>query len=998
MARTGPSFVRFIESITVDNAGSGYSSSNPPTLYIGAPNLTSTAGDKVQATASVTIFSGSVDTLTITNAGDGYVTAPVVKLIGTLGAVTFTAQTDVNRGAGTFSSVSQSATSGIGTGAKFTIVVNSGGSVSSVIITTIGTGYAEGDTITIPDTNIGGDGSAADITVTVSKIAGNGSGAVFTAAINYINRPQEYFHQNSSYIVPYQIAEWIRNEYPTYTRFIEAYFNYLDADDELMESLGASTPSPNYILQELIDRFSISHYHTDFLQTLLEQYAVDFPDEKQLDTKFLIKQIRSFYTSKGSREAIKTLFRIIYNEEIEIFKPSEYILRASDGIWTNELSIKVYANDEYSPIYNPLDLRAREVDIYYYESTASLTARKKINTSVTRARKIAYTNPSVYELTVNLPANTTIPGTGVECELDAVIGGVISTVTNIGAADVLRDNSGSPYTITTGFTSDGNGSGAEFTVTVDGSGAASITVDDGGDDYAPGETITIPDSLLGSGGAADLTFDVDEITNGKIFSVTITDPGLGYSANPLITIIPDPSDTITTEAVLYTRITNGTISSVIVNTEGLGYNKTPILTLNTDPFRTYIAFPDTSDAIENKKGFLTRVLNEVTIKSDTGAADGGFEVGQTFQVSETGDILGVYAIGYFLEDYTITGIANNAYIRISAVDADNYPTGIDIITTGVGFFRAEFDFTINSGNGESAVVTCTTGFAHTYPGQFKNSRGFLSDANKLQNNALYQPYAYQIQSSLPKSRWGEILKRTAHPAGMEVFSDLQIVQAVNFSTGIDVVPDVFFFYKIFLEQFIVNDAPALFFSRPVADSVVLTSGETVTLLTTLFKFETPSAIDAIDKFDVTVAKSENLDMSELVQKDVTKPTIADSVDMSETVVLLLQILRNPDDSIDMSETVTLLIALNKAENPTVDDAYSLQPNLIKTESPSVDDAKSLEPNLIKPEDPTADDNLVYLFDSDKSEDYTVSEAGQLIMQNYAGDYFAEDYVGEVRNF
>ena len=64
-------------------------------------------------------------------------------------------------------------------------------------------------------------------------------------------------------------------------------------------------------------------------------------------------------------------------------------------------------------------------------------------------------------------------------------------------------------------TTDANGSGSKFKVVVDASGAATIDVEMTGDEYVIHETVTVPDSLLGDGGAADLTFDVATITEHK---------------------------------------------------------------------------------------------------------------------------------------------------------------------------------------------------------------------------------------------------------------------------------------------------------------------------------------------------------------------------------------------------------------------------------------------------------------------------------------------------
>ncbi len=98
--------------------------------------------------------------------------------------------------------------------------------------------------------------------------------------------------------------------------------------------------------------------------------------------------------------------------------------------------------------------------------------------------------------------------------------GAILTVDTIGAADALRVED--TYVIgASDYTTDAAGTGATFTVVVDGSGAATITVDDAGSGFVENETITIADADLGGGGAADLTFDVAaQAAAAAIFSVT----------------------------------------------------------------------------------------------------------------------------------------------------------------------------------------------------------------------------------------------------------------------------------------------------------------------------------------------------------------------------------------------------------------------------------------------------------------------------------------------
>jgi len=98
--------------------------------------------------------------------------------------------------------------------------------------------------------------------------------------------------------------------------------------------------------------------------------------------------------------------------------------------------------------------------------------------------------------------------------LTTVRTGKALTVNSIGAADASR-TAGTYASISPNATGgSGNLTTSKFTVVVDGSGAATITVIDGGYGHAASDTLTINDSQLGGGGGAALTFDVATISTG----------------------------------------------------------------------------------------------------------------------------------------------------------------------------------------------------------------------------------------------------------------------------------------------------------------------------------------------------------------------------------------------------------------------------------------------------------------------------------------------------
>jgi len=112
----------------------------------------------------------------------------------------------------------------------------------------------------------------------------------------------------------------------------------------------------------------------------------------------------------------------------------------------------------------------------------------------------------------------------------------ISTTSAV-ATDASRSNTGSPYTITSSqWSSNGAGIDAEFEVAVDAVGATTVTVTNEGDGFVVGDTITIADTALGSGGAADVTFTVTATGGGTTFVHPISGKngkyGYHYLADP----------------------------------------------------------------------------------------------------------------------------------------------------------------------------------------------------------------------------------------------------------------------------------------------------------------------------------------------------------------------------------------------------------------------------------------------------------------------------------
>ena len=89
---------------------------------------------------------------------------------------------------------------------------------------------------------------------------------------------------------------------------------------------------------------------TTFLVYYKKKYLADLPLDTALDIRFIIKHIQDMYKRKGTQESLELLFRLFFDQDIEVFYPSTAILRPSDSVWGGDVYLEmlpVYSVDEY---------------------------------------------------------------------------------------------------------------------------------------------------------------------------------------------------------------------------------------------------------------------------------------------------------------------------------------------------------------------------------------------------------------------------------------------------------------------------------------------------------------------------------------------------------------------------------------------------------------------------------------------------------------------------
>ena len=142
----------------------------------------------------------------------------------------------------------------------------------------------------------------------------------------------------TSLLVNKQVPEFIRDEYPIFVSFLEAYYQFLETKQGSEKNdLVSKSKDLRYItdVDTSIDDFEDSFFNT---------FASLVPRTTEVDKAFLIKNVLPLYLAKGNEKSFKLLFRMLFNDEVDIIFPKNNVLRPSDGKWTVDNVLKVQTN------------------------------------------------------------------------------------------------------------------------------------------------------------------------------------------------------------------------------------------------------------------------------------------------------------------------------------------------------------------------------------------------------------------------------------------------------------------------------------------------------------------------------------------------------------------------------------------------------------------------------------------------------------------------------
>jgi hypothetical protein len=561
--------------------------------------------------------------------------------------------------------------------------------------------------------------------------------------------------------IPQQFPSFYKDSGPNFIAFVKAYYEWLESSGQTLDHS-----------RSLLDYNDIDTTETQFLIYFKNTYLNSLPESILVDKRLLVKHILDLYRSKGTPRSYELLFRLLFNESIELYIPGNFLLKPSDGEWV----VPRYIEVSDSPYLENL------IGKQIYNSSKNATAVvETVNQKIINNRLIHV----IYISSVD----------GRFKYGEKILSESVPEITLDNAPSILGS-------------------------------LTAVAIENGGYGFNQGDIVNIYGSgVVGKGRIASVRNE-----NGKV-NFTLVNGGSGYSINAIVTVattvnlnITNPvssfniddkvtsSNTTANGTVTFANssfiqlinfstginfyigdtITNGSgATAVISNVIGGGgtgatfsvgglVNK-EIVYVNTDYISNYLnaslsltwAFP--RNAVANLSSIIGDTLQYKTMEIGTIAFLSRINPGTGYSASPYLTVKEPDIIGQGISD-GFGGIkGNNAIVTTSISNSQGIATSVQIINSGFGFTPIDTVYLstlYNTGvviTGSAVIDTDGVG-----DGYWKNNKGFVSDIMMIQDSYYYQNLSYEILVNRMLSVYENLVRDLIHPSGIALFGRFRL--------------------------------------------------------------------------------------------------------------------------------------------------------------------------------------------------------------------------------
>ena len=300
-----------------------------------------------------------------------------------------------------------------------------------------------------------------------------------------------------SSLVQTQFPSFYQEEGENFIAFVKAYYEWMETSGQQQHELKKLESYKDIDL-------TIDAYIEYFRRTIL----AEIPENALADKRVLAKNIKDFYQSKGTLSSYKLLFRILYNEDVEVNYPADQILKVSDGDWRIDRYL-VTTHDHSNVQFIGKTIKGND-------SSAEALVENVIKRTV-RGRVIDQITVSNIKGSFNHLEPITLKENGGSTPHSPIVEAGISNFTIVSPGG--RYNPGDIVDIIS--TDKGQFGKVVVTQTVDLGGAVTFSIIDGGSGYSSSINDTTTIDLVGGDGSAPASFTIARTDLNDTFAISL---------------------------------------------------------------------------------------------------------------------------------------------------------------------------------------------------------------------------------------------------------------------------------------------------------------------------------------------------------------------------------------------------------------------------------------------------------------------------------------------
>ncbi len=603
-----------------------------------------------------------------------------------------------------------------------------------------------------------------------------------------------------SNLVNTQVPFFVRSDHRTFVAFLEAYYEYLQQNNSTLNQGKVVERAEN--LHNYID---VDHTLTDFSEKFYNTFLSLIPKNINADKELILKNVQDFYRAKGSEKSLRFLMRLLTDgDDVEVYYPKIDILRASDGKWYIQKSLRVrditidgLANTSRSA----LDLFiSKRVTGSESNSTAIIERTDRYFDGGTEISELVISSDqgtfvngeSVYALFTENGTEKTVSA-NVFGGLDSIIVTVPGAGYEVGDPAIIESSSGTGAAAYVSRVSSGN--------------ISNLGITHGGAGFIANGYLLFSGGGGGGGGsganAQYLTVDTSERYHPNTYNVytstivleanTTLNVANYANLNHVQVSLPNANTYLINALSSFAYGPCGPITSIILNAQGTGYSSIPSVDAIANSAIKSIGILGRMEVVSGGLGYTAGDIIEfwnISGGSGHGAnaqvetVHGNGMINVVRFTANSGWIIG--GQGYN-QNYlptcnirTSTGTGANVIVTAILGDGESFSVStstigqieeITLSDNGDGYTEAATINLTQSGDGTAQAYSTFISGVYSYPGRYLTDDGHLSSYNFLQDRDYYQNYSYVVKVKKALAEYKSYLESAIHPAGVKIFGE-----------------------------------------------------------------------------------------------------------------------------------------------------------------------------------------------------------------------------------